>query len=513
MKINKIVIVGGGSSGWMTAAALCKNFSDLDITLIESKNIKTIGVGESTIQQINNFFDLLGLKDEEWMPKCDATYKVSIAFTDFREKGSKFQYPFGNSGAQHMPLGHDCWPIIRTINPEENTLEKFAEFYNPNTYLANYNKLTTNEDKSVPNFRLKYDTAYHFDATKFGIYLRDYICKPNGLKHILEEVTEITQKENGDIDYIVTESGSKFEADLFVDCTGFKSLLLEQKMGSKFISYADTLLNDRALATKLDYDDPEREMENVTDCTAIENGWVWNIPLWNRIGSGYVYSSKFVDRNQAEIEFRNHLKSKGKEISDSAEILDIEIKHGRHEKVWIGNVIAVGLSYGFIEPLESTGLLTTHENIYRLVRILQRRDRHVVGVDKTLMNMHFGQNIDSTRSFIEMHYGLSLRDDTEYWRHVTNLDYGDTPDMNQLEVHCIRTSDYNGVLGGLTYVAAGMGYLPTYKFGNGYGEITDEDQETFRNVEREYKMFADSLKSYIQTLPSHYEFLKKHIYN
>lgn len=513
MRISKIVIVGGGSSGWMTAAALCKNFPDLDITLIESKDIKTIGVGESTIQQINSFFDLLGLKDEEWMPQCDATYKVSIAFTDFREKGSKFQYPFGNSGAKHMPLGHDCWPIIRSLNPEENTLEKFAEFYNPNTYLANYNKLTTNEDQSVPNFRLKYDTAYHFDATKFGIYLRDNICKPNGLKHILEEVTEITQKENGDIDYIVTESGSKFEADLFVDCTGFKSLLLEQKMGSKFISYADTLLNDRALATKLDYDDPEREMENVTNCTAIENGWVWNIPLWNRIGSGYVYSSKFVDRDQAEIEFRNHLKSKGKEISDSAEILDIEIKHGRHEKVWVGNVIAVGLSYGFIEPLESTGLLTTHENIYRLVRILQRRNRHVVGIDKTLMNMHFAHNIDSTRSFIEMHYGLSLRNDTDYWRHVTNLDYGDTPDINQLEVHCIRTSDYNGVFGGLTYVAAGMGYLPTYKFGNGYGEISDEDQETFRNVEREYKMFADSLKSYIQTLPSHYEFLKKHIYN
>lgn len=513
MRINKVVIVGGGSSGWMTAAALCKNFPDMDITLIESKDIKTIGVGESTIQQINSFFDILGLEDKDWMPKCDATYKVSIAFTDFREKGSKFQYPFGGSGGKHMPLGHDCWPIIRSLNPEQNPLEKFAEFYNPNTYLANFNKLTTNDDQSVPNFRFKYDTAYHFDATKFGIYLRDYICKPNGLKHVLEEVVDIVQKENGDVDYITTESGSKFEADLFVDCTGFKSLLLEQKMGSKFISYSDTLLNDRALATKLEYDDPEVEMENVTNCTAIENGWVWNIPLWNRIGSGYVYSSKFVDKNQAEIEFRNHLKSKGKEIPDSAEILDIHIKHGRHENVWVGNVIAVGLSYGFIEPLESTGLLTTHENIYRLVRILQRRDRHVGGVDKTLMNMHFAHNIDSTRSFIEMHYGLSLRDETEYWRHVTNIDYGNTPDMNQLEVHCIRTSDYNGVLGGLLYVAAGMGYLPTYKLGNGYGEITDEDQETFRNVEREYKMFSDSLKSYIETLPSHYEFLKNHIYS
>ena len=513
MKINKVVIVGGGSSGWMTAAALCKNFPDMEITLIESKDVKTIGVGESTLQQINSFFDILGLEDEDWMSKCDATYKVSIAFTDFRERGSKFQYPFGVSGGKHMPLGHDCWPIIRSLNPEQNPLEKFAEFYNPNTYLANYNKLTANEDQSVINFKFKHDTAYHFDATKFGIYLRDTICKPNGLNHILEEVVDVIQKENGDIEYITTESGSKFEADLFVDCTGFKSLLLEQKMGSEFISFSDTPLNDRALATKLDYDDPEVEMENVTNCTAIENGWVWNIPLWNRIGSGYVYSSKFVDKNQAEIEFRNHLKSKGKKIPDSAEILDIHIKHGRHEKAWVGNVIAVGLSYGFIEPLESTGLLTTHENIYRLVRILQRRDGRVTGVDKTLLNNHLSQVLDSSKSFIGIHYALSLRDDTEYWRHVTSIDYGDSADINQLEDNCIRTSNYNGVLGGLLYVAAGMGYLPTYKFGNGYGEITDEDQETFRNVEREYKMFSDSLKSYIETLPSHYQFLKATIYS
>lgn len=513
MRINKIVIVGGGSSGWMTAAALCKNFPDLNITLIESKDIKTIGVGESTIQQINSFFDLLGLKDEEWMPACDATYKISIAFTDFREKGSKFQYPFGNSGGSNMPLGHDCWPIIRAINPEKNSLEKYAEFYNPNTYLANYNKLTNNEDQSVPNFRLKYDTAYHFDSTKFGIYLRDNICIPNGITHVLEEVTSISQKDNGEIDYIITESGSKFQADLFVDCTGFKSLLLEQTMGSKFISYEDTLLNDKALATKLEYDNPEVEMENYTNCTAIENGWVWNIPLWNRIGSGYVYSSKFVDRDQALVEFRNHLKSKGKEIPEDAEILDINIRHGRHDKAWIGNVIGVGLSYGFIEPLESTGLLTTHENIYKLVKILKRRDRHVVGVDKTLMNIYLSNMVDGTKSFIEMHYGLSLREDTEYWRHVTNLDYGRTADMDQLEVNCIRTSNHNGLLGGLPYIAAGMGYLPTYKFGNGYGEITEDDEETLRNVEREYQMFADSLKSYVETLPSHYEFLKQHIYN
>lgn len=512
MKVNKIVIVGGGSSGWMTAAALCKNFPDMDITLIESKDIKTIGVGESTLAEFNSFLGLLGLEDEDWMTECDATYKVSIAFTNFREKESKFQYPFGLSAAPHVSLGHDCWPALRQMDPESCPLEKFAEFYNANTYLADSNKLTRNDDLSIPNFKFKYDTAYHFDSTKFGLYLRDKICKPAGINHILEEVVDVEQKENGDIDYVVTESGSKFNADIFIDCSGFRSVLLEQKMGGKFESFNDTLLNDRALATKLNYDNPNIEMENVTNCTAIENGWVWNIPLWNRIGSGYVYSSKFIDRDQAEIEFRNHLRSTGKEIPEDAEILDIQIKHGVMDRAWIGNVLGVGLSYGFVEPLESTGLLTTHENIYRFVRTLQRRNRVVTSVDRTLLNNYLDDILHATRSFLEMHYGLSLRDDTEYWRHVTNIDYGMSADMEQLGDNVTRVSNFNGVRGGLIYIAAGMGYLPSYRFGTGYGYITDDDQEALRNVFREYEMFSNSLKEYVKTLPTHYEFLKENIY-
>lgn len=512
MKVNKIVIVGGGSSGWMTAAALCKTFPDMDVTLIESKDIKTIGVGESTLAEFNSFLGLLGLEDEDWMKACDATYKVSIAFTDFREKGSKFQYPFGLSAGPHVSLGHDCWPAIRQLDPESSPLEKFAEFYNANTYLANENKLTENVDQAIPNFKFKYDTAYHFDSTKFGIYLRDSICKPLGVNHIIEEVSDVEQKENGDIKCVITESGQKFEADIFIDCSGFKSILLEQRMGGVFTSFNDTLLNDRALATKLNYDDPNVEMENVTNCTAIENGWVWNIPLWNRIGSGYVYSSKFVDRDQAEIEFRNHLRSVGKEIPEDAEILDINIKHGVMDRAWIGNVLGVGLSYGFVEPLESTGLLTTHENIYRFVRTLQRRDRVITSVDRTLLNGYLNEILYATKSFLEMHYGLSGRDDTEYWKHVTSIEYGSTPDTDQLLDNVMRVSNFNGIRGGLIYIAAGMGYLPSYRFGNGYGYITDDDQEALRNVYREYDMFSYSTREYVKTLPSHYEFLKEKIY-
>ncbi len=284
-------------------------------------------------------------------------------------------------------------------------------------------------------------------------------------------------------------------------------------MGSEFISYADTLPNDKALATKLEYDDPEVEMTNYTDCTAIENGWVWNIPLWDRIGSGYVYSSKFVDRDQALIEFKNHLKSKGKEIPEDAEILDIDIKHGRHDKAWVKNVVGVGLAYGFIEPLESTGLLTTHENIYKLVRIIQRRNGFVSGVDRQMLNDHMHHVVDGFRAFLETHYQLSQRDDTEYWREVTDYEISDNIDLEQLRLAVVSSSHFRGLKGGMPYIAAGFGYLPSYKVGKMMGEINPEDLQEFENVQREFEMFSESLSSYVETLPTHRQFLLDNIYS
>lgn len=515
MKINKIVIVGGGSSGWMTAAALCKNFPEMEVTLIESKNIKTIGVGESTLGQFNHYLALIGLKDEDWMKECGATYKVSIKFTDFREKGTVFQYPFGIHNGESMPRGLDCWPIIRQLDPDYNTLDKFAKFYNPITYLAETNKLSKNEDNNIPSFFFEKDTAYHLDSVKFGLYLKNNVCLPTGMTHITEEVVDIIQKEDGEIEYIITESGNKLTADLFIDCTGFKSLLLEQRMGSKFISFNDTLMNDKALATKIPYTDKELEMENTTNCTAIENGWVWNIPLWDRIGSGYVYSSKFATREQAEKEFLNHLKKVGKKIPEDLEFNEINIRHGRREKAWVKNVLGIGLSYGFIEPLESTGLLTTHDNIFRLVKTLLRRNGFVSGLDKSMYNTYCSHVLEGTKSFIETHYALSMRQDTDYWRHVTAIEYHNDYDVEQMEINIFRQSNFNGLIGGMPYIAAGMGYLPTYKFGKalpGSGELSMQEMEMFENINKEFKMFSDSLSSYISTLPSHYQFLSETIY-
>ena len=228
------------------------------------------------------------------------------------------------------------------------------------------------------SFNFNQDTAYHMDAALFGNWLRDNICLPHGVIHIVDTVEHVIQREDASIEKIITKNGQHINGDLFIDCSGFRSILLDQTLNVPFISFHDTLLNDRAVATVIPYIDKDKEMENYTSCTAIEAGWVWNIPLWHRIGTGYVYSSKYATEEQAEEHFRRHLKSNrmifpDAERAEAAEFRHIKIKHGVHKHAWVKNVVGVGLSNGFIEPLESTGLMLTHECITKLVRVLGMR--------------------------------------------------------------------------------------------------------------------------------------------
>jgi tryptophan halogenase len=422
---KKVTIVGGGSSGWMTAAALSKLCPHLDITLIESKNIKTVGVGESTLGHINRFFEVLGIKDEDWMAECNATYKNSIRFTNFREgNGESFEYPF-ISGFDFTDKhnGINSWGETATMYPDEFGPETFSEFFAPtNTLLAKYNKETKNEDGKLRHYNFKTDTAYHLDATLLGNWLRDKIALPNGVKHEFGDLHSFKKDKRGNIIQVLTTDGRTFASDLWIDCTGFKSLLLEEWMGSFFVPFDSHLANDMAWACRVPYIDREKEMHNVTDCHALGNGWVWNIPLWNRIGTGYVFSSRFITEQEAQKEFREHLAKKhSPEIAESAEMFLVKIKHGYRHRAWKLNVVGIGLSYGFVEPLESTGLLTTHENILRLVETLNRRDGYVTKTEKESYNFSAQQEVCGFRDFISMHYGLSRRTDTPYWRWCTQI--------------------------------------------------------------------------------------------
>ena len=525
MWVKKVTIVGGGSSGWMSAAALAKLCPHIEVTVIESPDIKTVGVGESTLGHITKFLTLLGLEDTDWMAECNATYKNSIRFTNFRENdGSSFQYPFSlGLDMTDKPGGISSWSELATLYPNEYGPESFAEFFaTANTFLANTNKQTKNLNGKLRHFSFKWDTAYHVDAQLFGQYLKDKIALPLGVKHIHGEVTAYAKDTTGNISEIILLDGTRLTSDIWIDCTGFRSLLLEQWMGSPFKSFDDNLFNDCAWACRLPYEDREKEMHNYTDCHALGNGWVWNIPLWNRIGTGYVYSSKFTSKEAAAIEFRKHLATTGSaERAERAELFHVDMRHGRRHRAWVKNVVGVGLSYGFVEPLESTGLLTTHENIIKLVEILNRRRGWVTRTEKEGFNFAVEQEVLKFKDFISQHYALSMRDDTPYWNYCTN-EHEYCPQL--ISDYVLQQSQYTNLLGNITsnqtyptgfiaglMIAAGMGVKPmsTKEMVLIGGKMKQDELEYTKRVYEKYKEYVIN---YVKDLPTHYEFLKQEIY-
>jgi tryptophan halogenase len=442
MKTNKIIIVGGGSAGWMAAATLISQFPNKDITVIESPNVPTVGVGESTLGQINNWLDLLNIKDEDFMPYTDASYKLSIRFEDFYQKGDGgFHYPFGNV-VENEKLGlKQLWFLKKYLQPE-TPITDYANQHYYNMAYVNQNKIDVNDVTS----------AYHFDATKFGLWLKDHYCKPRGVNHILEDVNTIETNEDG-----ITSLNNTHKADMFIDCTGFKSMLLGDTLKEPFNSYNDLLPNNKAWATRVPYKDKENELVSYTNCTAIENGWVWNIPSWERIGTGYVYSDKYVSDEEALNEFKRHLDKNGSDYSNS-EFKNIKMRVGIHDRLFVKNVCAIGLSAGFIEPLESNGLLSVHEFLINLVKIMKRGEEDTISQwDRDNFNVECKRFFNEFTEFVAMHYALSHRDDTKYWKDVTNKSFYDnriTTDfdknietkMNNYQwlksnagVHCIAT--------------------------------------------------------------------------
>ena len=534
--IKSVTIVGGGSSGWMTAAGFARLLPNIKLTLVESPTIPTIGVGESTIGHINQFLTMLKLKDEDWMPHCNATYKTSIKFIDFRENPKeephKFHYPFGIFDTTDKPRGVMEWFLASSdrgnIDPQN-----FAEFYHDAILMTDANKITKNDDFKIRGFNFAADTAYHMDATLFGIYLRDYVCLPSGMTHIIDTVTDVVQRKDGSIEKIGTDANGYLESDLYIDCTGFRSLLLDQTLKTPFISFHDTLLNDRAVATVIPYIDKEKEMENYTSCTAIESGWVWNIPLWNRIGTGYVYSSKHATEEEAEQQFRKHLKSNRMIFADSdradgCEFRHIKIRHGVHERAWVKNVVGLGLANGFIEPLESTGLMLTHEGIIKLCSALLMRNGTVSNYDVDLFNYGFQEQIIGFKDFISQHYALSMRNDTPYWKEITsNITFSSSvsgkenlsglaingDSMSDIGFRLHRTRKFDQTMGGIIYIAAGMGYNPVESNFLRHEDIRMYESPEIRNeVYETWLKHKEEVMQHINTLPTHYQFLKDNIH-
>jgi tryptophan halogenase len=519
----KILIVGGGSAGWMTAAYLAKKLKFLDITLIESKKIGTIGVGESTLGQINKYLDSLELKDEDWMPACDATYKTTIKFTDFRVKGSYFHYPFGAFNLDGTKYGIMDWYWHQALNKYTLPVTDFAEMFVHQVLMADKSKMTFNKEGEIPGFNFHLDTAYHMNAEKFGIFLRDKIALPYGVRHVEDTIVDVRQNIDGSISHLTTKEGLLLSADLYIDASGFSKLLIEKVMKSEFLSFGDVLMNDKAIATTIPYNNIDKELEPITNCTAIENGWVWNIPTFTRKGTGYVYSSKFTDKENAEKEFKSHLVKQGCHV-EQLEFRHIDIRHGVQKEPWIKNVCSIGLALGFIEPLESTGLLTTHENIMRLEATLSKRNGYYNQFDIDGWNFAAREELEGFKQFVSLHYAMSQRDDTEYWRHVTreikyapkiyNLDAEFRKNASETMLRLNITNELDRSFpAGETFILTGMGLTPishsqarlaVYRNPSAYDEI-----QSVRNFYLEKKK---EILQVIDKLPTHYEFLKRHIY-
>ena len=508
----KICIVGGGSSGWMTAAAFTKRFPHYDIQVIEDPDTKPLSVGESTLGHFNRYLDCIDVKDTDWMKDCNATYKLSIQFSNWKNGDSTdvFQYPFGemdytNGDFLTWYYLHHTWP---QLFPDQT----YCEFYNPISYLASTNKIV-DDNTHVRNFRRHWDTSYHFDATLFGGWLRDNICKT--VVNTKAKIINALYDDQCNIKSLVDAEGIHHNADYFIDCTGFSSVLLEQKMGQEFIQFPN-LPNDSAVVAHVPYKDKNKEMKNQTDGYALDNGWCWTIPLWNSLGKGYVYSSEFALPGIAEAEFRKH-------TGYAHEVEHIKFKHGRRRLGWSQNVIGIGLSYGFLEPLESTGLFTTHENILRLVDTFERRDGHVTQIDVDGYNHAVHYELEAMKEFVEMHYYLSPRIDTPYWRHYSNgspLSHEQmfdkvvrSPRLYQEFIHCWNISNAPKDLGGLPYIAAGLGYHPLTKTDYNYKVNRRECDVSYLNeLKNRHFHYRKSVLKYLEKQPTHYEYLKKYIY-
>jgi len=396
----KVVIAGGGTSGWMTAAAFCKTFPEWDVTIITGGD--AIGVGESTTPHINQYLKYMGIPDDVFLPAARATFKSSSRFEGFVAEDQVFHYPNGQSVNTNNKY-HD-WMLAKAFYPEN--LPPFADVFMPFVTVAEEGKIPLNDQLLFP-YDLNKDRSFHINGAAFANYLKDTFC---------ESITVVDSKVksariNGrSITSVMVDRGphdiksKEIYGDLYIDCTGQSSVLSGAL--SKWIDF-DTILTDSALVVKTEYTNRKKQMVPYTNAKAMTAGWQWTIPTWDFISRGYVFSSKHISEEDAREEFGY----------DDARL--IKFRNGRHDRAWTGNCVSIGLSYGFIEPLESTSLFNTHHGILALMDIL-REEKLPGQFARDRFNHDLSEHMDGWREFVEAHYYYSTRRDTPFWREVTD---------------------------------------------------------------------------------------------
>ncbi len=411
-RLTRIVILGGGTAGWMTAAALAQTLKNsVAITLIESDEIATIGVGEATIPTIHWFNQLIGFDEAEFLRETKASFKLGIEFVNWARPKHRYMHPFGRYGAPLNGVSiHHLW---RKANP----LGTMAEFqrYSLATAAALANKFArpNNEPQSILS-TLGY--AYHFDASLYARYLRR-LAEGQGALRVEGKVAEVRQNTaTGFVEALVTERGEEFAGDVFIDCSGMRALLIGEALGVPYDDWSHWLPCDRALAVPSTRTGP---LTPYTRSTAHSAGWQWRIPLQHRTGNGHVYSSAFIGDDAARKVLLDHIDGEA-----LAEPRLISFRTGKRREMWAKNVVAIGLSSGFLEPLESTSIHLIQSGIAKFISLLPDRD-----CDPNLarqFNLLFERDMENIRDFLVLHYHSTSGKDDALWAHCRNMTLPDS---------------------------------------------------------------------------------------
>ncbi len=416
--ITNITIVGGGTSGWITASYLIHRYKkrrevvgeDLKITVIESPDTAILGVGEATVPTLKATLQIAGISEAEFFARTDATFKLGILFKDWNRAADgspiRFVHPFtGGLTCDGMNPGYSFkrygitgrmnvtdQDFVRTIGHARDAIE------------ANRGPRALNG----PEFGGGLQYAYHIDAGKLADFLAE-VAKARGVAHIRDRVDKVNLDERGFVASLSLRERGDWPVELIVDCTGFRGLIINEALGEPFESYSDYLLNDRAIPIQIPHETPDR-IESVTTSTALDAGWSWNIPLQNRIGTGYVYSSAFKSDDEAKKEFIEFLGPR----AEGADPRVIKMRVGHTRRSWVKNCVAIGLSSGFIEPLESTAIMSVELQARWLLAYMPSTDFEEPMTKQ--FNWLTEQLYAEVRDFLSMHFTQTNREDTPYWR-------------------------------------------------------------------------------------------------
>lgn len=479
-EIRKIVVVGGGTAGWISAALLAAGHRGsgargIEVTLVESPDIPTIGVGEGTWPSMRMTLQKIGISEAELVAGCDASFKQGTEFIDWTAVGGPHYYhPFSFPAEYSSVKLANYWF-------ERAAQLSFAEFVTPQAAVISAGLAP--KQASTPEYAFNVNYGYHFDAGRFAAMLHAHAVDRLGASYVSANVDHVETKPDGDIVAVVLDTGEKVEGDLFVDCTGQRSLLIGQHFGVELVPVGDCLFNDTAIAVQVPYARADDPIASVTRATAVDSGWIWDIGLQTRRGIGHVYSSQYSDEARAMARIGDYVRKTAPGIAaDDLVFRTIPFEAGYRRRFWVNNCVAVGLSGGFVEPLEASALALIEQAAIIISEQLPV-DREIMSVVAKRFNDKMLYHWERVIEFLKLHYVLSERDDSAYWR--DHRDPGSCPDglRDKLTLWQQQPPWHDDAprvdelfpSASYQYVLYGMGFRPRYTDGAGARGAAESD--------------------------------------